>query len=201
MGCKVRSIRADASRRKTGSGRGAGRSVVFRSVGETNGIRMIRTRIEWLAELFNPSRAGSGRGVDRSVVFRSVSSTEGTRMSCGSDIPTFSGGGLAVTGVWLEWHAQTVTRTPPRRLRACPSPGWTCAAAAVAARCFIRTPIEWAAKPVQSERGEWEQHGFRTWSRQSGEVPDCWRNKRNPYQRSVRVVTTCLAAAPATSLV
>ena len=31
---------------------------------------------------------------------------------------------------------------------------------------LIRTPIEWATKPVQSERNEWEQNGFRTWSRQ-----------------------------------
>ncbi|MFC6802169.1 MBL fold metallo-hydrolase RNA specificity domain-containing protein [Deinococcus caeni] len=50
-------------------------------------------------------------------------------------------------------------------------------------RRVIRTPIEWVAKPVQSERSEWEQHGFRTWSRQSGEVPDCRRNKRNPYDQ------------------
>ncbi|GHG20892.1 hypothetical protein GCM10017784_10220 [Deinococcus indicus] len=47
---------------------------------------------------------------------------------------------------------------------------------------FIRTPIEWVAKPVQSEQSEWEKNGFRTWSWQSGEVPDCRRNKRNPYQ-------------------
>ncbi|GHG23078.1 hypothetical protein GCM10017784_13550 [Deinococcus indicus] len=40
MGCKARSIRADASRRETGSGRGAGNPVTFRIVGETNGIRM-----------------------------------------------------------------------------------------------------------------------------------------------------------------
>ncbi|WP_409738260.1 hypothetical protein, partial [Deinococcus sp.] len=26
---------------------------------------------------------------------------------------------------------------------------------------LIRTPIEWAAKPVQSEQSEWEQNGFR----------------------------------------
>ena len=31
---------------------------------------------------------------------------------------------------------------------------------------LIRTPIEWAAKPIQSERSEQERNGFRTWSRQ-----------------------------------
>ncbi|BBN96690.1 hypothetical protein DEIGR_200197 [Deinococcus grandis] len=39
-----------------------------------------------------------------------------------------------------------------------------------------------ADKAVQSEQSEWEKSGFRTWSWQSGEVPDCQRNKRNPYE-------------------
>ncbi|GHG14670.1 hypothetical protein GCM10017784_01270 [Deinococcus indicus] len=58
---------------------------------------------------------------------------------------------------------------------------------------LIRTPIEWAAKPIQSERSEWEQDGFRTWSQQSGEVPDCWRNKRNPYERTAQRGRVCAA--------
>ena len=41
--------------------------------------------------------------------------------------------------------------------------------------------------PFNPSGCEWERNGFRTWSRQSGEVPDCWRNKRNPYYR----VWTC----------
>nr|WP_237427521.1 FRG domain-containing protein [Deinococcus xianganensis] len=47
---------------------------------------------------------------------------------------------------------------------------------------LIRTPIEWALQPVQSERSEWETNGFRTWSWQIGGVPICQRNKRNPYE-------------------
>ena len=37
--------------------------------------------------------------------------------------------------------------------------------------------------PFNPSGCEKERNGFRTWSRQSGEVPDCWRNKRNPYDQ------------------
>ncbi|BBN96551.1 transposase Tn3 family protein [Deinococcus grandis] len=50
----------------------------------------------------------------------------------------------------------------------------------------IRTPVERFAKSFNPSGCENEQSGFRTWSWQSGEVPDCQRNKRNPYQNVCR---------------
>ncbi|MFC6802954.1 hypothetical protein ACFQDE_15595 [Deinococcus caeni] len=39
--------------------------------------------------------------------------------------------------------------------------------------------------PFNPSGCEKERNGFRTWSQQSGDVPDCWRNKRNPYHRQL----------------
>ncbi|GGN33878.1 hypothetical protein GCM10010842_11950 [Deinococcus daejeonensis] len=62
MGCKARSIRADASGSGVGSGRGAGNPVTVRMVGETNGIRLIRIPIEWAAKPVQSERMRVGAG-------------------------------------------------------------------------------------------------------------------------------------------